>query len=81
MTTVWGKRLYNESVACVCFIFGTIFLNFAFFYGNWVLNGCDDYFICTNNWYNQISLEFRKRLANKGFIWKVTSKIAMTIWK
>ena len=31
MTTVWGKKLYIESVACVCFTFDTIFLNFAFF--------------------------------------------------
>ena len=31
MTMAWGRKLFNECVACVCLTFGTIFLVFAFF--------------------------------------------------
>ena len=31
MTSAWGKKIFCESVACVCLTFGTIFLVIAFF--------------------------------------------------
>ena len=41
-------------------------------YFAWVLGGCDDYIICTINWIEQISLEFRKWLVHKDFVLKDT---------
>ena len=41
-------------------------------YGNNVLDGCDDYIICTTNWYIQSSLEFRKWLVYEDFSLKYT---------
>ena len=37
-------------------------------YDTWVLDGCDDYNICTTNWFIQISLEFRQWLVYREFI-------------
>ena len=31
MTKAWGKKIFYECAACVCFTFGTIFSIFAFF--------------------------------------------------
>ena len=41
-------------------------------YGACVLDGCDDYIICTTDWFMQICFEFRKWLVYKDFILKDT---------
>ena len=38
--------------------------------GNWVLDGCNDYIICTTNSFLQISLESRKWLVYEECILK-----------
>ena len=63
-----GKYFIHECVVCVCLTLGTIFFADCALYGNWVLDGCDDYIICTANWFIQISLEFNKWLVYKDFI-------------
>ena len=45
-------------------------------YGNWVLDGCDDYIICTTNWFIQISLEFKEWLIYQDFVLKDTELLS-----
>ena len=59
-----------------CNLFGDCVL-----YGNWFLDGCDDYIICTTNWFLQISLEFKKWLVYKDIVLndtKFSSKLPWT---
>ena len=49
-------------------------------HGNWVLDGCDDYIICTINWFIQIPFDFRKWLVYKHFLLKDTKKIVKLPW-
>ena len=49
-------------VSCLVPSFG-----YCVFYGNLVLDGCDDYIICTTNLFIQISLELKKWLVYKDF--------------
>ena len=50
-------------------------------YGNWVLDACDDFIICTNSWFIQIFLEFTKRLVHKDFILKDTNLLVKLPWQ
>ena len=72
-TSVWhvfvsqSHNWYNLFVCCVL-------------YGTWVPNGCNDYTICTTNWFIQISLDFRKWLVYKDLILKVTKLLSKLPW-
>ena len=46
-------------------------------YGTSIVDGCDDYIICTTNCFIQISLEFRNWLVYKDFILKDTK---LLVW-
>ena len=52
-----------------------LILSFSYcvLFGNWVLDGREDYFVCTTNWFAQISLKFWKWLVYKDFILKGTN--------
>ena len=45
-------------------------------YGAWVLDGCDDYIICTTNLFKQISLNLRKWLVYKYLILEETKLLS-----
>ena len=62
----WRKNIFYECVAYVCLAFGTTFLVTAFFMA--LGDKCDDYIICTTNWFKQNSLDFREWLVCKDFI-------------
>ena len=75
MTTAYGKKIFvrvcGMCLSHICYyLFG-----FCVLCGNWVLDGCDDYIICTTYWFIQISLEFWKWLVYKDFILKVTKSL------
>ena len=53
---------------------------YCLLYGNWVLDGCDDYIICTTFWYIRNSFEFRKWLVYKDFILKDTKLQSYLPW-
>ena len=55
----------------MCLLLANLF-RYCFLYATWVFGGCDDYIICTFNWFIQISLEFRKWFVYKEFILKDT---------
>ena len=69
MTVAWGKIFLRGRGMCLShvwyYLFGSCVLC-----GTWVLDGCDDYIICTTNWFIQNSLEFRKWLVYIDFILK-----------
>ena len=71
ITMACGKKIFYECVACVSPTFGTIFIGYCDFHGNWVLDGFVNYIICTTIWFIQISLEFKKWLVYKDFFWKI----------
>ena len=50
----WSHNWYNLFADCVL-------------YGNWDLDGCVDYIICTTNLFIKSSLEFRNWLVYKDF--------------
>ena len=50
-----------------CYVFG-----YCVLYGTWVLDGCDNYIICSTNCFLQTSLEFRKWLVYKDLVLRVT---------
>ena len=56
------------------------FFGYCLLYGNWVLDGCDNYIICTTNWFIQIPLEIRKWLVYKDFISKDTKLLSQLPW-
>ena len=80
MTMAWGKKFFYECVACVCLTFGTIFFGDCALYVTWFLDGCDDYIICTTNWFIHFSLEFKKWLVYKDFILKDTKLPVKLPW-
>ena len=53
---------------------------YCILYGTWILDGCDDYIICTTNWYIQIPLDFKKWLIYKDFILKDTRLLSSKPW-
>ena len=66
-TTCWIMSVWHAFVSRLVSSFW-----FCVLYGPWVLDGCDDYIICTTNCFIQISLEFRKWLVYRDFILKDT---------
>ena len=54
--------------------------DYCVLYGTWVLKGCDDYIICTCNWFMQVFLEFRKWLVYHDFILKDTKFVVYLPW-
>ena len=58
------------------YLFGSCVL-----YGAWVLDGWDDYIICTTNWFVQNSLEFRNWLFHQDFVIKDTEILVYLPWQ
>ena len=64
-TTCWkktmarGKNIFLRVCGmCLSHVWHYLF-GYCVLYGNWVLDGCDDYNICTTNWFIQTSLELK----------------------
>ena len=55
-------------------------LAYCVLYGNWVLDECDEYIICSTNRFIQITLEFKKRLVYKRFFSKYTKLLKWLQW-
>ena len=79
MTTAWAKFFF--------WVFGMFLLHTLYYligycvlYSKWLLDGCDDYMICTSNWFKQIFLDFRERLLYKDFILNDTKLILYLPW-
>ena len=64
---------------CLSHFWFYLFL-YCVLYGAWVLDGCDDYIICTTIWFIKVSLAFRKRLVYKDFILKNTKFLVYLPW-
>ena len=64
---------------CLSHVWYNLF-GYCVLYANWILDGCDDYIICTINWFIQISLVFKKWLVCKDFILKDTKLLSKLPW-
>ena len=72
MTTAWGKKVFLR-VCGMCFSHVWYYLfGYCVPYGISVLDGCDDYIICTTNWYIQFSFELTERFVYEDFLLKDT---------
>ena len=73
---VWGKKIFYESVACVCLTFGIIFLLIAFFMAIGFLIGVMTIsFALPIELYKYLWIP-KKRLVYKDFILKVTKLLS-----
>ena len=76
MTMSWGKKLFLRVCGmCLSNVWYHLFGCCAL-YVNWFFDGCDDYIICTTNWFIQMSFKFKKWLVYKDFILKDTNLLA-----
>ena len=79
MTTTRCKYFLRVCGMCLSHVW-YYFFGYCFLYGTWLLVGCDDYIICTTNWFIKIYLEFRKWLVYKHFILKDTKLLLQFPW-
>ena len=67
LTMAWSKKDFLRVCGtCLSHVWYNL-LGDCVHHGNWFLDGCGDYIICTTNWFIQVSLEFRKWLVYKDF--------------
>ena len=68
----WGQNDFVLACGLCLSHFWYYLFNYCVHYGTWFLDGFDDYFIRTTNWFIRVSWEFGKRLVYKDFILRET---------
>ena len=75
----WWKASYWVCGMCLSH-FPYYLIGYCVLYGNWAIDRCDEYIICTTNWFIQTSVKFRKCLVNEGDILKNTNLLQKIPW-